>query len=58
LAIVAGIVVALAGGAAFMAVSSQPSEPVPPADNSGNSTDEGPRQITVDLNESLSVDAK
>ncbi|HEU4605155.1 MAG TPA: hypothetical protein VFS46_02835 [Nitrososphaera sp.] len=58
LAVVAGIVIAIAGGATFMAVSSAPSSgPTPPADN-GNSTDSEPRQITVELNESFSIDAK
>ena len=60
LAVVAGIVIALAGVATFLAVSTapQPSEPAPTADNNSNATDDGPRQITVDLSENLSVDAK
>lgn len=56
LAIVAGIIVAIAAGATFMAVSA-PSPPEPPVDNGGNGT-EGGRQITVDLSENLSVEAK
>jgi hypothetical protein len=56
LAIVAGIIVAIAAGATFVAVSA-PSTPEPTVDNGGNST-EGGRQITVDLSENLSVEAK
>lgn len=55
LAVVAGIVIALAGLATFLAVSTAPpSGPQPPADN-GNATS-GPRQITVELNESLTLE--
>lgn len=58
LAIVAGIIIAIAGTATVLAVTTAPpSEPAPPVDN-GNNTNSEPRQITVELNESLSVEAK
>jgi len=58
LAIVAGIIIAIAGTATVLAVTTAtPNEPSPPADN-GNSTSSESRQITVELNENLSVEAK
>ena len=58
LAIVAGIIIAIAAGATYAAVTMPGGTPFePPADN-GNSTNSEPKQITVELNESLSVDAK
>jgi hypothetical protein len=56
LAIVAGIIVAVAGVAVYAAVASPPDENLPPADN--NNTNSEPRQITIQLNETMSVDAK
>jgi hypothetical protein len=57
-AIVAGIIIAIAGTATILAVTTAtPSEPALPADD-GNSTNSEPRQITVELNENLSVEAK
>lgn len=55
LAIVAGIVIAIAAGATIMAVSAPSSEPQPPAGN-GNITNSEPRQITIELNENLSLE--
>jgi hypothetical protein len=54
LAIVAGIIIAIAGFATFMAVSSAVNDPIPPVDNNG-ATNSTPRQITIDLNENLNV---
>lgn len=56
LAIVAGIIIAVAAVATFAAVSSAKNETSPPADN--NSTNSEPRQITIQLNETMSVEAK
>jgi hypothetical protein len=55
LAIVAGIVIAIAAGATVMAVSSPSTEPQPPAGN-GNTTNNEPRQITIELNENLTLE--
>jgi hypothetical protein len=41
-----------------MAVSSPASQPIPPTDNDNNSTDGGSRQITVELNESIGIEAE
>jgi hypothetical protein len=57
LAIVAGIIIAIAAGATIAAVSA-PGQPQLPVDNGSNNTNSEPRQIVVELNESLSVDAK
>ena len=57
LAIVAGILIAIAGGATVAAVSTQHTTPELPGDNATNTNSE-PRKIVVELNESLSVDAK
>jgi hypothetical protein len=58
LAIVAGVIIAVAGGATYAAVTAPQSEPQPPEDSGGNSTNSEPKQITVELNENLSVEAK
>lgn len=57
LAIVAGILIAIAGGATVAAVSTLQTTPDLPGDNANNTNSE-PRKIVVELNESLSVDAK
>jgi hypothetical protein len=53
MALVAGIIVAIGAVATYAAVSG--STPDPPAGN-GNSTNSEPRQIVVELNESLNVE--
>ncbi|MEW6605218.1 MAG: hypothetical protein AB1351_11110 [Thermoproteota archaeon] len=58
LAIVAGIIIAIAAGATYAAVSAPDAVPEPLAGNGGNNTNSEPRQITVELNESLNVEAK
>lgn len=58
MAIVAGIIIAIAAGATYVAVSTQEGAPMPPTNNGGNNTNSEPRQIVVELNESLNVDAK
>jgi len=55
LAIVAGILVAIGGVAVFMAISSAPPSEPAPQENNGNTTNNEPRQITIDLNENLNV---
>jgi hypothetical protein len=55
LAIVAGIIIAIAAGATYAAVSAPGGTPQPLVDNSGNSTNSTPKQLTVELNESLDV---
>jgi hypothetical protein len=56
LAIVAGIIIAVAAVATFAAVTSAQNETLPPADH--NNTNGEPRQITIQLNETMSVEAK
>jgi hypothetical protein len=55
LAIVAGIIIAFAGGATYAAVSA-PEQPQPSADNGGNNNTNSSQLRQI--NESLSVDAK
>lgn len=57
LAIVAGIIIAIAVGATIAAVSAPQSEPQPLIEN-GNSTNNESRQIVVELNESIGIEAK
>ena len=54
MALVAGIIIAIGAVATYAAVSPG-SAPEPPAGN-GNSTNSEPRQIVVELNESLNVE--
>lgn len=56
MAIVAGILVAIAAGAT-VAVASLQTTPEPPVDNANNTNSE-PREFVVELKESLSVEAK
>ena len=58
IAIVAGIIIAITAGAAIAAVSMPGSGPQPPTDNNGNNTTATGKQITVELNESFTMDAK
>ncbi|HEV8404792.1 MAG TPA: hypothetical protein VGQ13_02685 [Nitrososphaera sp.] len=55
IAIVAGIIIAIAAGATAVAVSAPQSTTQPPVNN-GNTTQ--PRQLVVNLNENLTVQAK
>lgn len=59
-AIVAGIIIAVAVGATIAAVTTARNEPQPPIDNNnaGNNTAGEGRNLVVELNESFSVDAK
>jgi hypothetical protein len=57
LAVVAGIIIAIAAGATILAVTTAPTPPLPP-ESGGNSTNSEPRQFTVEINENLSVEAK
>lgn len=57
IAIVAGIIIAITAGATIAAVSMPGSGPQPPTDNEGNNTTTG-KKITVELNESFTMDAK
>lgn len=58
LAIVAGIIIAIAAGATIMAVSTPESNLTSSEGNGSNSTNITPRQIIVELNESLTVGAE
>ncbi|HXG06171.1 MAG TPA: hypothetical protein VNI77_02460 [Nitrososphaera sp.] len=58
LAIVVAIIIAVAGTATILAITTAtPNGATPPA-NTNNSTGSKPRQFTVELNEDLSVEAK
>lgn len=57
LAVVAGIIIAIAAGATILAVTTAPTATLPP-DGNGNSTDGEPRQITIELNESIGIEAE
>ncbi|HEV8405486.1 MAG TPA: hypothetical protein VGQ13_06225 [Nitrososphaera sp.] len=57
IAIVAGIIIAIAAGATIVAVFAPQSTTQPPVDN-GNNTSTQPRQLVVNLNENLTVQAK
>jgi hypothetical protein len=58
LAIVSGIIVAIVAGATILAVTSPQTNSSPTIDTEGNSAGNEPKQITVELSENLSVEAK
>jgi uncharacterized protein YdeI (BOF family) len=57
LAIVAAIIIAITAGAMIAATSMPGNSQQPPANNNGATNGTG-KQITIDLNESFTMDAK